>query len=279
MADLRRIVWLASFPKSGNTWTRIFLANYLVNGDKPVPINQAHRFAMADSILKTYNMVAGRSIDPRNVDLVLQLRGQVLRGVVANGADVNFVKTHNMPGTIRGKPLIPNELTRSAIYVIRNPLDVVLSYARHFGCSHERAVTSLANKANNIAPTEHTVPQFLGRWDDHVKGWTGPSEYPCLVLRYEDLLSDAETEFSKLLTHIGIPVDMPRLQKAIRFSSFKELSEQESSEGFEEKSQQAKSFFSRGEADQWKTDLAPELIEKVRANHGKTMKKFGYLDE
>ena len=279
MADLRRIVWLASYPKSGNTWTRIFLANYLVNGDKPVPINQAHRFAMGDSVVKTYAMVAGRPIDPRNVDHILSLRDQVLRGIVSNGADVNFVKTHNMPGSIKGKFMIPKDLTRSAVYIVRNPMDVLLSYARHFGRTHEQAATSLANPSNWIAPTHHTVGQFLGRWDAHVEGWTKPAEYPQLILRYEDLLTDAEAQFAKLLDHIGIPVDEARLKKAVKFSSFKELSGQESVAGFEEKSSHTKAFFSKGQSDQWKDELAPELIEKVRAEHGKVMEKFGYLDE
>lgn len=279
MSDARRIVWLASYPKSGNTWTRIFLANYLVNGDKPVPINQAHRFAMGDAVSKTYDMVAGRHIDGRETDVVLGLRAKVLRGIVANGADVNFVKTHNLYGSFRGIPLIPKEFTKSSVYIVRNPLDVVLSYARHFGCSHDLAAASLANPGNSIAPTEHTVGQYLGRWDSHATGWTRDIDHPHLVLRYEDLLSDAEGQFTKLLAHIGIPVDGVRLKKAIKFSSFSELAGQESRDGFEEKSDHTKAFFSRGEAGQWKQDLAQGLIDKIRADHGTVMKKFGYLDE
>lgn len=279
MDDKRGIVWLASYPKSGNTWTRIFLANYLVNGDQPVPINQAHRFAMGDSIAKTYSMVARRPVDARKVDEMLDLRMPVLRGIVANGADVNFVKTHNFMGAMKGKPLIPNKLTRSSVYIVRNPLDVVLSYARHFGLSHVKAVAAFSDAKNWIAPTEDTVSQFLGRWDDHVKSWTASAEYPQLVLRYEDLLTDPKTHFGHLLTHIGIPIDQARLKKAIEFSSFKELSQQEKRGGFEERSHHTNAFFGKGQAAQWKNDLAPELVMQIRAEHGKTMKKFGYLDE
>ena len=279
MADRRGIVWLASYPKSGNTWTRIFLANYLVNGDKPVPINQAHRFAMGDSVTKTYAMVARGPVDARDVDQALGLRPHVLRGIVANGADVNFVKTHNYQGAVKGSSLIPQELTRSSVYIVRNPLDVVVSYARHFGRTHEQAATELSNANNWIAPTEHTVGQFLGRWDDHVKSWTAPADYPQIVLRYEDLLTDPETHFGNLLTHIGIPIDPARLKKAIEFSSFKELSEQEEQGGFEEKSQFTNAFFGKGQSAQWKSALSPELVMQIREEHGTTMEKFGYLDE
>ena len=279
MADKRGIVWLASYPKSGNTWTRIFLANYLVNGDKPVPINQAHRFAMGDSVAKTYAMAAQTSINTGDLDQVLDLRGRVLRGIVANGADVNFVKTHNFQGSMKGRLLIPKELTRSAVYIVRNPLDVVVSYARHFGLTHKQAAAALSNVSNWIAPTGDTVGQFLGRWDQHVKSWTVPADYPQLILRYEDLLTDPVQHFANLLTHIGIPIDQLRLKKAIEFSSFKELSQQEEKGGFEEKSQFTKAFFGRGQAAQWKSALSPELVMQIRADHGKTMEKFGYLDE
>lgn len=257
----------------------MFLANYMVNGDKPVPINQAHRFAMADSVAKTYRMVARGPVNLNNMDVSLGLRDQVLRGIVSNGADVNFVKTHNMSGTIKGKVLIPNDITRSAIYIVRNPLDVLLSYARHFGFSHEQAAQALSRRDNWIEPSEDTVAQFLGRWDLHVKGWERRMPFPVLFLRYEDLLEDAEAQFSKLLEHVGIPVDRERLRKAVAFSNFEELSAQEGDGGFDEKSQYSKAFFSKGQSDQWKTDLAPELVEKVRAEHGKVMKKYGYLDE
>ena len=276
---MRRIVWLASYPKSGNTWTRIFLANYLVNGDKPVPINQAHRFAMGDAIAKTYTMVAGRPIDIRNTDLTLRLRDHVLNGIVANGADVNFVKTHNKQDKVNGKPLIPLAFTRCSVYIIRNPLDVVLSYARHFGVTAKQAVAAISRQDNVIAATEHTVEQFLGSWSDHVSGWTAEASYPQLVLRYEDLLSEPEEHFGRLLDHIGIPVDGPRLEKAIRFSSFKELSGQEATSAFEEKSHHTKAFFAKGQSGQWKTDLAPELVAQIRLDHQKVMEKYGYNDE
>jgi hypothetical protein len=276
MTDTRRIVWLASYPKSGNTWTRIFLANYLVNRDQPVPINQAHRFAMGDAIGKTYAMVAGRPINTGDAGLTLQLRDRVLRGIVANGADVNFVKTHNLLGVVKGKPLIPNALTRSAVYIVRNPLDVVLSYARHFGMSKAAAASAMADPNNTIAATADTVEQYLGRWDDHVSAWTEDQPYPQLVLRYEDLLNAPEEHFAKLLQHIGIPVDPDRLSKAIRFSSFTELSKQENTTGFEEKSHHTKAFFAKGKSGQWKTDLDPEVVMQIQRDHRTVMEKFGY---
>lgn len=274
----KSIVWMASYPKSGNTWARIFLANYIANVDAPVPINNAHRIAMGDSITKMYERVAGHSIDVTDVDGVLRLRPDVLRGIVANNADVNLVKTHNARVTARGMPLIPDQVTRSAVYMLRNPLDMVLSYARHYGMTPDEAVYTVSHPDNANPPDDQTVTQFMGSWSDHVRSWTAKAPYPILVLRYEDMLADPRASFARLLTHLGMPVDPERLDRAIRFSSFDELSKQEKAEGFVEKSDESERFFAKGQSEQWKTDLPPRLIKKMKHAHRKMMKQYGYLE-
>ncbi|WP_397542205.1 sulfotransferase domain-containing protein [Roseovarius salis] len=275
----KSIVWLASYPKSGNTWTRIFLANYLMNRDAPVPINEVHRFGMGDSIARTYRMVAGRPIDVSDINLTLSLRDKVLRGIVANNADVNFVKTHNIRAQAYGVTLIPDAYSRSAVYILRNPLDMLLSYARHYGMSHADTATAISRSDNSNAAEENTVTQFLGSWSEHVESWTQKRSFPTLVLRYEDLLEKPERNFALLLNHIGMPVDEQRLAKAIRFSSFDEVAKQEESAGFVEGSPNAERFFSKGRSGYWQDELDPEIAERVKHDHRKVMKKYGYLDE
>ncbi|SEK30239.1 Sulfotransferase domain-containing protein [Roseovarius azorensis] len=274
----RSIIWLASYPKSGNTWTRLFLANYLMNADKPVPINQAHKFAMGDAIVKIYNRVAGRAIDPHDLSLALRLREGVLRGIVANNADVNFVKTHNARVAPEGVTLIPDRYTRSAIYIIRNPLDMVLSYARHYGITHEDAAQKICHPDNGNLPTETTVAQYLSSWDNHVKTWMTYAPWKRLIVRYEDLLDDPQTHFARVLDLVGVPLDSERLDRAIRFSSFDELSKQEETQGFIERPEQSEKFFRKGQKDQWKTDLDPVLADMIRDKMGETMKRYGYLE-
>ncbi|WP_104018867.1 sulfotransferase domain-containing protein [Roseovarius nitratireducens] len=274
----KSIVWMASYPKSGNTWARIFLANYIANAREPVPINNAHIVAMGDSITKTYRMVAGGPLDVTNIDQTLQLRPRVLRGIVANNADINLVKTHNARVTARGVPLIPDNVTRSAVYILRNPLDMVLSYARHYGMTPEEAVSTVSHPDNANPPDEETVTQFMGSWSEHVRSWTGKSAYPVLVLRYEDMLAEPRACFARLVQHLGMPLDVERLDRAILFSSFKELSEQEKKQGFVEKSEQSERFFAKGQKDQWKTDLPARLVKKMKHAHRKVMTKFGYLE-
>ncbi len=272
------IVWLASYPKSGNTWTRIFLANYLANTREPMPINQVHRYGIGDSVARTYHMVAGRRIDTNDLQLTLSLRDKVLRGIVGNNADVNLVKTHNSRKAAFGVELIPAKYTRSAIYIMRDPRDMVLSSARHYAKTLEDVVHSISRGDHATLGDDATVPVFLGSWSEHVKSWTSYAPYPVLTLRYEDMLANPHVEFAKVLKHLGVPVDDERLDRAVRHSSFDEVSKQEAKGGFVEKPDKAEKFFASGRSGRWKTDLDPALAEQICKDHAKTMKKFGYLE-
>ncbi|HET7411083.1 MAG TPA: sulfotransferase domain-containing protein [Pararhizobium sp.] len=274
---LNSIVWLASYPKSGNTWTRIFLANYLLNARQPVPINQVHRIGIGDSVPGAYRMVAGGHYDPADYLAHLRLRDRVLRGVVNNGAGMNFLKTHNARLRVQGTELIPAKYTRCAIYMLRDPLDVTVSYARHYGITTAETVQRLSRPDNGIAADASSVGHYLGGWSDHVRGWIESRDFPVHAMRYEDMKQAPHEAFAKMLSFLGIPVDDERLDRAVRFSSFDEMRRQESETPFTERSPHAERFFHSGETGQWQDSVAPEDAETLRRDHGELMAKFGYL--
>lgn len=277
-APMRSIVWLASYPKSGNTWLRIFLANYIFNLDRPVPINQVHRIGMGDSVATAYRKVAKNpeALDITNAEHTLKLRNAVLRGVVNNGAEINFLKTHNQRMRVREVELIPRQFTRAAIYVLRDPRDMLVSYARHYGHDVATAAEAISARINYVIPDETTTTQWLGSWSDHVTGWTTGKGFPVLTLRYEDMKADPVAAFGKAVKFIGLPVDPARLEKAIRFSDFDELKRQEAEGGFIEKPTTTDRFFHTGTSGQWK-DLDPAVIARIEEMHGGVMRRHGYL--
>lgn len=274
----KSIVWLASYPKSGNTWTRIFLGNYIFNPPAPMPINQINKLGMADSAANLYRAVAVGPFDPADPMQALRLRGKVLRGIVGNGADVNFLKTHNYKGEVFGTDLVPADLTRAAIHIIRDPRDVAVSYARHFGHAIEQAVGSMGRSSNTTAGGKTSVKQFLCSWSEHVTSWARAREFPVLTLRYEDIRADPHTAFAKALELIGMPLDRERLDRAVRFSSFDELRRQEDNEPFVERSENTERFFHTGTSGQWQRVMSPGLVEQIERDHGAVMREFGYLE-
>lgn len=273
----KSLVWLASYPKSGNTWLRVLLANYLLNASQPVSINEIYRVTLGDAVAGIYRKVAKGPVEQKDEARILALRPAVLSAMASSGADITLVKTHNLNVTMRGVRLIPPQLTRQAVYIVRNPLDLVLSYADHYGMPVATAVTAIASPENQIVPDANNVAQYLGSWSDHVRSWTATRDFPVLTLRYEDMLAAPDEAFREVLRRIGVPVDEERLDRAIRFSSFDELRTQEERLGFRETSRHADRFFRAGKSDQWRTGLAPELVERICARHESMMKRFGYL--
>jgi hypothetical protein len=91
--------------------------------------------------------------------------------------------------------------------------------------------------------------------------------------------ADPEAAFTRVLAHIGITVDSARVARAVQFSSFDELRKQEDAEGFVERSPNSERFFHSGRAGGWRSDLAPELAERIRAEHAAEMRESGYLQD
>jgi len=273
---MKSIVWLASYPKSGNTWLRVFLANYIYNSEKPVPINQIHRVGIGDSNSKAYRLVTKEVLDPTNPMQGARIRPAVLQAIVNNKADINLVKTHCDNAIAYGVKLIPPELTRSAVYIMRNPLDMIVSYASHYGNTIDEAIEGIGRKDNSLLGGGETVYQYLGTWSNHVIGWSKARKFPVLMLRYEDMLKDPYEVFDRVVHHIGLPIDRDRLERSVRFSDFKLLQEQEKKTSFVENSDNQELFFRSGKSEQWKTELTSDQIAQIVQDHGRVMKKYGY---
>lgn len=275
--SLRNVVWIASYPKSGNTWVRIFLANYLLNARDPLWINHVHRIGTGDAVSGRYRAIAGGHYDPSDLVGHLKMRKAVLLAIAGNGADLNFVKTHNARYQPFGVELIPARFTRSAVYIIRNPLDLAVSYGRHFGLQPGTAVRTISREDNGIAADESTVQQYLLSWSQHVTSWTDQVAFPVHVMRYEDMKADPHAAFAALLGFLRIPIDAERLGRAVRHASFEEMKRQEAERPFIERSANVERFFHTGEIGQWQSALSTEDVEFLRQRHGKVMSRFGYL--
>lgn len=264
MASLQRIVWLASFPKSGNTWTRVFLANYFMPPGQAPDINTLYRFTTADIRQDFFDRVNGGPFVARDFMHWLETRPKVLRAIAASKPGHHFVKTHCQVRRIAGHDLILPEVTAAAIYVMRNPFDLVLSYARHLSEPVDDAITRMANReAMNTSASR--VFEFIGRWDEHIASWVEAPGLQRHVMRYEDMVADAEHAFRGLFAFLRTPVQDGQLRRAIRAASFDALQKQEREKGFRERPLGMKQFFATGRAGGWRKALTPVQVARIRA--------------
>ncbi|MCU0893041.1 MAG: sulfotransferase domain-containing protein [Rhodospirillales bacterium] len=271
------ILWLASYPKSGNTWLRAFLANYLRNTGRPEDINALPEFALGDMRIEPYLRISGKEPAALSRDEINRLRPQAHRALAAAASGLVPVKTHSAIATVGGVPTITPEVTFGAIYVIRNPLDVAVSFSHHYAVSLDQAVTAICFRGLEIPAKEGHVVQIISDWSTHVRSWLTASGLNLKTLRYEDMLASPRRAFAAVCAFLGMPKDEARLRRAIRHSAFKVLAEQERKEGFVERARGAAAFFRRGQAGGWREELTPAQVEAILACHRPLMTELGYL--
>ncbi len=269
------IVWLASYPKSGNTWLRAFLANYLANAEAPVDINAFAQYSLVDNQVRPYRELSGKA-NPTDGD-INRLRPQVHAGYAAAGPGIVLVKTHNAIARLDGVSTITPEVTAGALYVIRHPCDVVISFADHYGVTIDAAIRTLNADSAATLPSDKVTFQFLSSWSQHVTGWTRARGLRLHILRYEDMTQRPDATFAAVVQFLKLPVDAARLARAMRFSSFDELRAQEARHGYIEGSRKAERFFRAGKVGGWRGVLTAEQIAAIEARHHAVMGEHGYL--
>jgi len=270
------IIWLASYPKSGNTWTRAFLHNLLMDPKEPADINALNRFCLGEDKAQYYSQFDKRPLTELTFKEVMTLRPKVHEVLTAAFPDSVFVKTHNFLGAVEGVPLVTMEYTAGGIYIVRNPLDVAISYAHHFGVDIDEAISQMANPVMGSPTTEMVVRQVYASWSMNVKSWTQVPMPSLHVMRYEDMYSQPFRAFGNLARFLGLNPPRERLQKAIDNSSFKSLQRQERQHGFIERSANSR-FFREGRPGQWRKVLTREQIARIVEDHREQMERFEYV--
>lgn len=264
---------------------RILLTNYLKDGNEAADINklQGGPIASARSWFDEWVGVEASALDDAVIE---RLRPRVYLCMAEEEKERIYMKVHDAWGrTDRQEGLFPADVTAGVVYILRNPLDLVRSCACHWGISMEKAVENLCNP--DFALLGHSedgirdqLSQKLGSWTSHTQSWLDESGLPCCLVRYEDLLNNPEKVFGDVIKFCGLPFNKERVRKAVAFSSFSELQRQEREKGFKERSMKAEDhFFRRGKAGSWREELSPDLAMRLIESQGKTMRRFGYLDE
>lgn len=277
------IVWLASYPKSGNTWTRNFLHNLLAgeDPDRPHDINRMQLLTAWDSSVRWYrpHLEADEKFEHLSRERFAQIRLQANQSLAdAAGQGMVFVKTHNAIVADCGVPMINPRVTAGAVYIIRNPLDVAISYSHHLALSLDETIEYMARSSVATLAGEAMAFELLGSWSEHVSSWTRKPNKSLFVMRYEDMLDRPQDTFSQLVKFLRIPVDAQQIQCAIEASSFERLRAMEEKEGFMEKPKNNPgNFFRSGKKDEWKSVLSKAQVELITKNHQEQMARFGYL--
>lgn len=279
---MKQIVWLASYPKSGNTWLRVFLTNYLRTDGRPVDINALDlQMNAADRRLLDDALVVECS-DLTEEELAWY-RPEAYRILARRSRELLYLKIHDAyTQSADGEPLIPADATRAAIYIVRNPLDVSTSFAHHYAISTDAAIERMGSEVGMLNERIRLLPhvkQRLMSWSRHVSSWINQTAIPVHLIRYEDMHREPEETFGQAIRFLGIPYDAERVRTAARFSCFQQLREQEQVSGFREKPTGAEAFFRVGRANSWSETLTEAQKRKTIEDHAPMMRQLRYLGD
>lgn len=260
------IWWLASYPKSGNTWLRMFLSGYLSGN---VDINRP-AIGVDDLQVYFYHALSPSPLEQLSDEHRLLLRPAALLHLATAIPEPRYVKTHFARCSIDGIDSIPASLTHGAVYLVRDPRDVVVSYARHINVS----IDSMIDKIGSAKSTARRGPLYhlIGSWSAHVRSWLN-TPFPTLVIRYEDLCAHPRETFRAVLDHLDLKADEDRLSLALDLTRLENLQEQERQHGFREAVHG--NFFGAG-GSKWREALTPEQAGRIERAHGKMMGMLKY---
>jgi len=274
------IYWLSSYPKSGNTWFRTFLRNLIEDGDEPTDINELRTGSIA-SARGWLDGILGFDTADMTMDEIDNVRPDVYRWSSANG-ETEYHKIHDaFTLNSKGLPLICPRATKGTLYFVRNPLDVVSSYANHMNCSLDKSIQCMGDHDMGMVRSgkrlNAQVRQKLLTWSEHVVSWIDAEDMNVEVLRYEDMLNDGTATFTRAAEFLEMDAPPEKIEKAIRFSAFKNLRKQEDESTFKEKPPATKNFFRKGKSGGWREELNDKQVAQVIEDHSEVMKRLGYL--
>ena len=280
------IIWISSYPKSGNTWLRSLISNYFFSKDGNFNfelIKQIDSFP-SSRFFRNYKDKFEKPEDTSKYWIKEQERINSLNKIF-------FLKTHNALCKINGNKFTDQNNTLAAIYLVRDPRNVITSIANHYQITTRNAFDFMKDKNRGIIEKEgnrYTGFQPLFSWDLHIKSWTENTLYPSLIIKYEDLIIDTASVFKKVLEFIKKisnsknNIDEQKLLKCVENCKFSNLKTMEREKGFDESMVNKKTgdkiaFFNLGEKNNFKDILEKDLINEMNDYFKYQLKKYKYI--
>ena len=282
------IIWLASYPKSGNTWVRSIISSLLYSEDGNFNFNLIEKIDQFPEkkyfkdLIKDFN------------DFHEIFRNWIIAQDKINlDGKIKIFKTHQGKYTINNNNFTNSDNTLATIYIVRDPRSLIKSISNHYTLSMDEAFDFLINPrlmgdGKSFEEKKDGIYNILGRWDEHYRSWTD-NKKNFLLIKYEDLIKDAEIELKRIIrflqNYLNFRVDNNKIRNILKSTSFENLKKMESAGDFKEYENKAKykkngkkfNFFHLGPQNIWKENLKHEIALKIEKNFYKTMKELEYL--
>ena len=291
------ILWLASYPKSGNTWVRTIIGQIISqNFDGKKVFETAKQIRLYPSkidFLDLDNDFKYKEFPKDKKKVIFDktvINWEVSQSKINLNNKINIFKTHNMLCKLevdnKSYSFTNLENSLGVIYIVRDPRNIISSLKNHFSFESETEILDfIMNENQTLGIEENDIPQLLSSWKNHYNSW---KRFPKnnFLIKYEDLVLKPQKEIKRLIEFLKqffeIILSDNQIDEIIKNSSFENLDNLEKKGLFKEnainnKTGELKKFFNLGEKNNWKNLLSQDISTNIERNFNNEMKELGYL--
>ena len=279
---MQKILWIASYPKSGNTYMRSFLSSLIYTKDGRFNFNLLKKIKQFD-ISEQYQFV--QKIDRHDYSNLNDIKvvskyWEMAQKRINEVGDSFIFKTHAANLMWQNYKYTDESRTLGVIYLIRDPRDVAVSYAHHFDKDIDMVINNMIKADAQTTNPKKTIGIPLSSWDVHIQSWE-MLNVPKLIIRYEDLIKKPEKIFLKIINFlknnlkINFEINKQKFNSIIKNTNFKSLKKMEMEGGFPERIS-TRVFFRKGTYEAGK-ELNDARSNKIISNFNNVMKRFNYI--
>ena len=277
------IIWITSYPKSGNTWIRSFLTAYYFCEDGIFDVNKLNNIQDYPNKQFFKNEVK---------DGEIHKHWDESQKAIVSEKKIKFLKTHNSLITAFGNDFTSPKYSLGVIYIIRDPRNVVTSVKNHNDFeTYEKALEFMQNENTIISDYKHlnnyAKTNIINSWRINYQSWLSNNRYRRMTIKYEDLIENPNQTLRDLIIFVNTicrfnnGVDIKKLENAIQSTTFEKLQNLENIGKFSENVYSAKNkkkikFFYLGPNNNWKDRLNKDLINKMNTYYKEDLERFGY---
>ena len=280
------IIWIASYPKSGNTYLRSFLASYYYSKDGNFSFNHLLKIHQFPNI--KLSKFTPESKEEASKNWMFNQNSFFDRGTL------NLIKTHNCLYPYKKNNFTSKNETIGAIYIVRDPRNLITSLKHHYSIDYEKAMKLMLDKNSSLLEESHDKDfsnfTYLNSWSDHYNSWKNSSDFKTLFIKYEDLEKNKKEIFIKMINFINEitknneKINEKKLFNSIRTTNFSTLKNKELNEGFEESVYSKNTgkkikFFNLGFNNRWQKILPEDIKKKLNEIFKKNLDELNYPKE
>ena len=283
------IIWIASYPKSGNTWLRSIISALLYSDDGIFNFNLLKKIQQFPEKIYFKDLIK----DFGNFDEIKK-NWILAQDKINLDNKIKFFKTHQGKYTVDGDSFTNNINTKAVIYVVRDPRNVVNSISNHYSLSIENSLKFMLspklignskNLEDSYMKNKPSMFTLLGKWNDHYRSWTR-NKNNLLLIKYENLISDPNKEMNKIIIflkkYLKFETNINKNENILKTTSFEYLKKMEEKGLFKEaplnkKTKTHINFFNKGPKNQWSVNPNTEIIKSIEINFAKEMEELEYL--